>query len=183
MNGTYDSVGVTITNATVIAAIAVALRTAVAYGPVTTNGRSWAVGACGGGSELSAAGSICACPNPQYIVRPCIGSLSILASIIRIIALITSRILLLKIYASCLWLFMIIGIAIGIIFTSQVNDFLANDQKNNPHLVDSNYYQENFLLGMNGGLTLLMSVTILVGIIILHCLISDTNSRSYIRSK
>ncbi|CAF2023689.1 unnamed protein product [Rotaria magnacalcarata] len=78
---------------------------------------------------------------------------------------------------------MIIGIAIGIIFTSQVNDFLANDQKNNPNLVDSNYYQENFLLGMNGGLTLLMSVTILVGIIILHCLISDTNSRSYIRSK
>ncbi|CAF4574168.1 unnamed protein product [Rotaria magnacalcarata] len=74
MNGTYDSVGVTITNATVIAAIAVALRTAVAYGPVTTNGRSWAVGACGGGSELSAAGSICACPNPQYIVRPCIGN-------------------------------------------------------------------------------------------------------------
>ncbi|CAF3613306.1 unnamed protein product [Rotaria socialis] len=110
-------------------------------------------------------------------------SLGILASIIRIIALITSRILLLKIYASCSWLFMIIGIAIGIIFTSQVNDFLANDQKNNPNLVDSNYYQENFLLGMNGGLTLLMSVTILVGIIILHCLISDTSSRSHIRSK
>ncbi|CAF1558011.1 unnamed protein product, partial [Rotaria magnacalcarata] len=72
MNGTYDSVGVTITDPTVIAAIAVALRTAAAYGPVTTNGRSWQVGACGSGSELSAAGSICACPNPQYIVRPCI---------------------------------------------------------------------------------------------------------------
>ncbi|CAF1591807.1 unnamed protein product [Rotaria magnacalcarata] len=115
-----------------------------------------------------------------------IGSLGIIASIIGIIALITSRILLLKIYASCLWLFMLLGIAIGIIgiiFASQVSDFLANDKKNNPNLVESNYYQERFLLGMNGGLTLLMSVTILVGIIILHCLISDTSSRSYIRSK
>ncbi|CAF4590768.1 unnamed protein product [Rotaria socialis] len=281
MNGTYDSVGVTITDSTVIAAIAVALRTAAAYGPVTTNGRSWQVGACGTGSELSAAGSICMCPSPDYLVRPCIvirrthwlsrqnhcfnstmhnqiesqhylytpriyvdkrplhwfimfisylfifllvlesvalivlgawhlttprlenvlkfsseiyrrelgfgillviiGSLGIIASIIGIIALITSRILLLKIYVSCLWLFMILGIAIGIIgiiFASQVNDFLANDQKNNPNLVASNYYQEQFLLGMNGGLTLLMSVTILVGIIILHCLISDTSSGS-----
>ncbi|CAM2708092.1 unnamed protein product [Rotaria socialis] len=74
MNGTYDSVGVTITDSTVIAAIAVALRTAAAYGPVTTNGRSWQVGACGTGSELSAASSICACLSPDYLVRPCIGN-------------------------------------------------------------------------------------------------------------
>ncbi len=31
-------------------------------------------GGCGGGVELSAANSICSCPNPEYIVRPCIGN-------------------------------------------------------------------------------------------------------------
>ncbi|CAF2778579.1 unnamed protein product [Rotaria sp. Silwood2] len=115
-----------------------------------------------------------------------IGSLGILISIIGIIATITLRLLILKIYASCLWLMMILGIAIGIIgiiFASQVDGFLNDDRVNNPNLLESNYNKEKFLLGMNGGLTLFMSLTILVGIIIVHCLIGDANSHPYIRSK
>ncbi|CAF2375058.1 unnamed protein product [Rotaria sp. Silwood2] len=115
-----------------------------------------------------------------------IGSLGILISIIGIIATITLRLLILKIYASCLWFMMILGIAIGIIgiiFASQVDGFLNDDRVNNPNLLESNYNKEKFLLGMNGGLTLFMSLTILVGIIIVHCLIGDANSHPYIRSK
>ncbi|CAF4384613.1 unnamed protein product, partial [Adineta steineri] len=74
MSGTFDSVGVTTTDTTVIAAIALALRTSTSYGPVTSNGHSWVVGSCGSGYELSAGGSICACPSSDYIVRPCIGN-------------------------------------------------------------------------------------------------------------
>ena len=75
IRGTYDTVGVTITDPTVIGNIALALRTSVAYGPVTSNGRSWAVGACGSGMELSANGAVCWC-NTGYIVRPCINNLN-----------------------------------------------------------------------------------------------------------
>ncbi|CAF0825319.1 unnamed protein product [Rotaria sp. Silwood1] len=115
-----------------------------------------------------------------------IGSLGILISIIGIIAMITLRLLLLKIYVSCLWLMMMLGIAIGIIgiiFASQVDGFLNDDRINNPNLVESNYYKEKFLLGMNGGLTLLMNLTIIVGIVIVHCLIGDTHGNLYMRSK
>lgn len=76
MSGTLDPVGVTVIDPTVIANIALALRTSTAYGPVTSNGRSWEVGSCAGGYELSASGSICACPTTGYIVRPCIGNLN-----------------------------------------------------------------------------------------------------------
>ena len=58
MNGTFDSVGVTVTDPIVIANIALVLRTSTAYGPVATNGRSWIVGTCGSKSELSANGSV-----------------------------------------------------------------------------------------------------------------------------
>lgn len=75
IRGSLDSVGVTITDPTVIGAIAAALRTSTAYGPVTSNGRSWAVGGCGPGMELSATGTVCWC-NTGYIVRPCIGNLN-----------------------------------------------------------------------------------------------------------
>ncbi|CAF3375188.1 unnamed protein product [Rotaria sp. Silwood1] len=132
-----------------------------------------------------------------------IGSLGILISIIGIIAMITLRLLLLKIYVSCLWLMMMLGIAIGIIgiifafcfplcflynefdyvCPAQVDGFLNDDRINNPNLVESNYYKEKFLLGMNGGLTLLMSLTIIVGIVIVHCLIGDTHGNPYMRSK
>ena len=73
IRGTFDTVGATVTDPTVIAGIANGLRTNTAYGPVTSNGRSWAVGGCGGGMELSAAGTVCWC-NTGYIVRPCIGN-------------------------------------------------------------------------------------------------------------
>ena len=74
MSGTFDPTGITLTNSTIATDIAVALRTSGSYGPVTSNGRTWMVGACGGGSELSASGQICSCPTPDYIVRPCIGN-------------------------------------------------------------------------------------------------------------
>lgn len=73
MNGTFDPVGITVTDPTVIANITLALRTSTAYGPVTSNGRSWEVGTCGG-PELSASGSICQCPSLSYVVRPCISN-------------------------------------------------------------------------------------------------------------
>ena len=67
-----DPTGVTLTDPTIIGNIAAALRTSTTYGPVTSNGRSWVVGGCGGGHALSASGTPCACPNPANIVRPCI---------------------------------------------------------------------------------------------------------------
>ncbi|CAF1155672.1 unnamed protein product [Adineta steineri] len=118
-----------------------------------------------------------------------IGSLGILISIIGIIATITLRVAVLRIYASCLWLLMIFGIIIGIIgiiFASQVDGFEDDDRLLNPNLVEKNYHEEKFLLGMNGGLTLFMSLTMLVGIIIIHCLIGDvnhSNGHTYVRSK
>ena len=75
IRGSVDTVGVAVTDPTVIAGIALALRTSGTYGPVTSNGRSWAVGACGGGREITATGSICSC-NTGWTVRPCIGNLN-----------------------------------------------------------------------------------------------------------
>ncbi|CAF0994104.1 unnamed protein product [Rotaria sordida] len=58
MNGTFDSVDVTVTDPIVIANIALVSRTSTTYEPVATNGRSWIVVTCGNGSELSANGSV-----------------------------------------------------------------------------------------------------------------------------
>lgn len=66
-------VGITLTNPTYVTAIASAMRVGTAYGPVSANGYLWTVGACGGGIELSAAGSVCACVT-GFTVRPCIGN-------------------------------------------------------------------------------------------------------------
>ena len=74
ISGTYDTVGVTLTDATIIGNITLALRASSSYGPVSSNGHSWAVGACGAGSELSAGGSVCACRTPSYALRACIGN-------------------------------------------------------------------------------------------------------------
>jgi hypothetical protein len=41
---------------------------------VQCSGRQWMTGQCGGGIELSAAGNICGCNSPAYLVRPCIGN-------------------------------------------------------------------------------------------------------------
>ena len=72
MSGTYDPVGITLTDPTIIANIALALRTTITYGPVTSNSRSWIVGSCGTPYGLSAQGSSCTCLSNSYIVRPCI---------------------------------------------------------------------------------------------------------------
>ena len=74
ISGSFDTVGRTTTNSAVINGIALALRTSTTYGPTVSNGFTWQVGSCGNPYELSASGSICSCPNPGYIVRPCIGS-------------------------------------------------------------------------------------------------------------
>ena len=76
ISGTYDTIGVTLTDPTIISDIALALITSSYYGPVFSNGRSWMVGMCGGGSELSAGGSICSCTVGDYLLRPCIGNLN-----------------------------------------------------------------------------------------------------------
>ena len=74
MNGTFDPVGITVTDSNVVNNIAFALRTSTSYGPITVNDRSWIVGKCGNGFELSSSGSICGCQAPNYIVRPCRGN-------------------------------------------------------------------------------------------------------------
>jgi len=73
IRGSIDPVGVTLTNAAMISGIVLALRTSTAYGTVTSNGRSWAVGSCGSGYELSANGAVCSCTT-GYDMRPCIGN-------------------------------------------------------------------------------------------------------------
>ena len=73
VRGSVDPVGVTVTDPVVIGNIALALRTSISYGPVDSNGRSWAVGVCGSGYELTVTGSTCYC-NTGYTLRPCIGN-------------------------------------------------------------------------------------------------------------
>jgi hypothetical protein len=73
MRGTLDPVGVTIADPTVIANIALALRTNGTYGPVTSNSRLWHVLPCGGGIDLSADGLACSCAS-VYSARPCTGN-------------------------------------------------------------------------------------------------------------
>jgi hypothetical protein len=73
IEGSNNPTGITLTNPTYILAIANALQTNTAYGPVSSNGYSWEVGTCLSGSELTATGSICGC-NTGYTVRPCTGS-------------------------------------------------------------------------------------------------------------
>jgi hypothetical protein len=76
LSGTFDTTGVVCTDPVVVEAIADALRTGT-VGSWSCDGRTWRVGECGvgpGSWELSAAGSICSCPNPEYLLRPCIGN-------------------------------------------------------------------------------------------------------------
>jgi len=75
IKGNYDETGVSCTGSTANL-ICQALRTASA-GTWSCGGRTWMVGECGvsaGSWELSAEGSICSCPSPGYIARPCIGN-------------------------------------------------------------------------------------------------------------
>jgi hypothetical protein len=73
IRGSLSGVGVTLTDPTTIFNLVLALRTSTSYGPVTFNGRQWAVGVCGAGYELSANSAVCACTT-GYDVRPCIGN-------------------------------------------------------------------------------------------------------------
>ncbi|HNY01973.1 MAG TPA: hypothetical protein PKG48_05275 [Bacteroidales bacterium] len=73
MKGSYDMTGVKVTDPVVATAIANALN-AGTEGTWTSGGRTWKVGVCGSGLELSASGGICDCPNPNYIMRPQIGN-------------------------------------------------------------------------------------------------------------
>ena len=73
MRGTLNPVGVSVTDPTVIANIALALTTNGTYGPVTSNSRLWHVRPCLGGIDLSADGLACSCGS-IYSVRPCIGN-------------------------------------------------------------------------------------------------------------
>jgi hypothetical protein len=73
MSGSNDPIGITLTSSTDILGIVNALLTSSTYGPVSSNGYSWAVGICGSGPELTATGTICQC-NTGYTVRPCIGN-------------------------------------------------------------------------------------------------------------
>jgi hypothetical protein len=73
MYGSLSGTGVSLTSAATVYSIVYALRTSTAYGPVTMNGRSWAVGSCGSGYELSANGVVCYC-STGYDLRPCIGN-------------------------------------------------------------------------------------------------------------
>ncbi|CAF0946460.1 unnamed protein product [Adineta steineri] len=108
-----------------------------------------------------------------------IGSVGVLMSILGLIAFFTLRLLLLRTFALCLWLVMIVGIAVGIlgiIFASQVDGFMTQAGTTNAN--SGRYAEEKFMLGMNGGLALFMSLTLLVGIIIVRCLTGDVNSYS-----
>ena len=73
IKGSNDATGVSVTDATVATAIASALYSNTPNSWLS-GGRTWAVGTCGSGLELSASGAVCNCVNPGYIVRPQIGN-------------------------------------------------------------------------------------------------------------
>jgi hypothetical protein len=69
--GSRDATGITLTDSSVVTALATALRTSTAYTGVS-NGYTMKVGGCGGGYEITASGTVCQC-NTGYTLRPCIG--------------------------------------------------------------------------------------------------------------
>ena len=74
IKGSNDATGVSVTDPTVATAIASALYNGTQGNTWVSGGRTWAVGTCGSGLELSASGAVCNCVNPGYIVRPQIGN-------------------------------------------------------------------------------------------------------------
>lgn len=71
--GTFDSVGVSCTDPTSVQALADSIRTET-FHTWSCDGRSWRTGYCGGSVELNAVGNLCQCPDPGYVVRPCISN-------------------------------------------------------------------------------------------------------------
>jgi hypothetical protein len=70
--GSQEPTGITITDSSVVTALATALRNSTAY-TGTSNGYTMKVGSCGGGYEITSTGSVCNC-NKGYTVRPCSGT-------------------------------------------------------------------------------------------------------------
>src|SRR6266446_2601149 len=78
ISGTFDTVGRTLTDATVVPQIAAALKSGTSAS-FNTGGFTWNVGTCGTGIEFNASNIgnvICAClsPSQAYTVRPEIGA-------------------------------------------------------------------------------------------------------------
>ncbi|CAM2716313.1 unnamed protein product [Rotaria socialis] len=67
LSGSRNPAGIVVTDPTIVGSIAVALSKPTNYA-VNSNGFAWAVGTCGTGMELSAAGTMCTCTN-GYILR------------------------------------------------------------------------------------------------------------------
>ncbi|RYE15097.1 MAG: T9SS type A sorting domain-containing protein [Sphingobacteriales bacterium] len=78
MSGSFDMTGITCNDPTIVNDIATAIKNGTSYMSATTNGHTWEV--CNRGSFLDVwidAPSQCNssdCPNPGYIIRPCIGA-------------------------------------------------------------------------------------------------------------
>lgn len=76
IKGTYDPVGLVCTDKTVVNAMAQAIKTASTYISPLTNGHVWSVCNRYSGEVWVDPPSSCSgsnCPNPGYILRPCIG--------------------------------------------------------------------------------------------------------------
>ena len=77
MSGTFDLTGITCTDPTIVNDIATAIKNNTSYMSTTTGGHTWEV--CNRGGYVDVwidAPSLCNgsdCPDPGYIVRPCIG--------------------------------------------------------------------------------------------------------------
>ena len=66
---TRDTLGVVITNVTLVNGIAAALRTRSSY-TGTLHDATWRVGQCGAGPELSPGGPLCSCAS-RTSLKPC----------------------------------------------------------------------------------------------------------------
>ena len=74
MLGTFDTIGVSTSDPSVVSQIAAALHT-LGAGTWFSDGRTWRVSpGCGGNVELDADGAFCSCLFPGYNVRPGIGN-------------------------------------------------------------------------------------------------------------
>ncbi|UJR07317.1 hypothetical protein I4U23_011604 [Adineta vaga] len=71
--GSNDPTGITITDTTVVTALAIGLRynTSSIISPL--NGINWRVGSCGSGYEITSLGT-CICSSTGYTIRPCHGN-------------------------------------------------------------------------------------------------------------
>ncbi|CAF0768626.1 unnamed protein product [Adineta steineri] len=69
MYGSNDPVGITVTDSSVVTALALALRYNNTFG-IMYNGITWKIDLCGSRYEITATGSVCSC-TAGYTMRPC----------------------------------------------------------------------------------------------------------------